>query len=115
MVYKGSRHCGRIAFEVEGNLEKDMECNCSICSKRGSLHGFVARENFRLLTAENAMATYLFYKHVIKHRFCTTCGCASFGEGVAPSGNYTVAVNARCLDGVDLSALKVGHFDGRRP
>jgi len=113
MVYKGSCHCGLIAFEVEGDLKKVMECNCSICSKRGSLHWFVARENFRLLTAENAMATYTFKKHVIKHRFCATCGCAPFGEGVAPSGNYMVAVNARCLDGVDLSALKVGHFDGR--
>jgi hypothetical protein len=32
---------------------------------------------------------------------------------MAPTGKYMVAVNARCLDGVDLSPLKIGHFDGR--
>jgi hypothetical protein len=41
------------------------------------------------------------------------CGCAPFGEGADPSGKMMAAVNARCLDDVDLSALKVGHFDGR--
>lgn len=113
MSYQGSCHCGRIRFEAEGSLEKVMECNCSICSKRGTLHWFVAQENFRLLTSEDDMATYTFNKHQIKHRFCPRCGCAPFGEGLAPSGHYMVAINARCLDGVDLSPLKVGHFDGR--
>jgi len=55
----------------------------------------------------------MFNKHKIKHRFCTTCGCAPFGEGLAPSGKYMVTVNARCLDGVDLTTLNMGHFDGR--
>ena len=113
MIYKGSCHCGQIAFETEGNLEKVMECNCSICSKRGSLHWFVARENFHLLTPEDNLGTYTFNKHRIKHRFCPNCGCAPYGEGITPSGSYRVAINARCLDGIDLSPLKVGHFDGR--
>jgi hypothetical protein len=90
-----------------------VDCNCSICSKRGSLDWIVARKNFRPLTSENDMATYTFNKQAIKHRSCFRCGCAPFGEGVAPSGNHMVAVNARCLDGVDLSPLKVGRFDGR--
>jgi hypothetical protein len=113
MIYKGSCHCGQIAFEVEGNLEKVMECNCSICSKRGALHWFVPRENFRLLTPKTSLSTYTFNKHQIKHRFCPRCGCAPFGEGLAPTDKYMVAINARCLDDVDLSPLKVGHFDGR--
>lgn len=113
MIYQGSCHCGRIRFEAEGSLEKVMECNCSICGKRGALHWFVPRENFRLLTSADDMATYTFNKHQIKHRFCPRCGCAPYGEGLAPTGQYTFAINARCLDGVDLSSLKVGHFDGR--
>jgi hypothetical protein len=31
MKYQGSCHCGRIAFEVEGELTGVMACNCSIC------------------------------------------------------------------------------------
>jgi len=111
--YKGSCHCGKIAFEADGMLEKVIECNCSICSKRGSLHWFIPRESFRLLTPEDNFVTYTFNKHRIKHRFCARCGCAPFGEGVAPSGKYMVAVNARCLDGVDLTTIGRGHFDGR--
>ena len=113
MIYKGSCHCGQIAFEAEGELEKVMECNCSICSKRGSLHWFVPRENFRLLTSEDDMGTYTFGERTIEHHFCPNCGCAPYGEGQAPSGKQTVAVNARCLDGVDLSTVEIGHFDGR--
>ena len=113
MSHRGSCHCGRIAFEAEGQLEKIMECNCSICTKRGSLHWFIPREAFHLLTPDDNLATYTFKKHRIKHRFCSNCGCAPFGEGIAPSGNYMIAVNARCLDGIDLSSLEAGHFDGR--
>jgi hypothetical protein len=113
MIYKGSCHCGRIAFEVAGNLEQVMACNCSICSKRGSLHWFVPRESMRLLTPEGDMSTYTFNRHIIKHRFCSVCGCAPYSEGIAPTGNYMVAINARCLEGVELSLVKVGQFDGR--
>ncbi|RUV29345.1 GFA family protein, partial [Mesorhizobium sp. M5C.F.Ca.IN.020.32.2.1] len=37
MLYKGNCHCGKIAFEVEGNLTGAVRCNCSICSRKGAL------------------------------------------------------------------------------
>jgi hypothetical protein len=113
VIHRGSCHCGHVAFEAEGELQKVIECNCSICSKRGTLHWFLPKEKFRLLTPEDAYATYTFNKHRIQHRFCPKCGCSPFGEGIAPAGNYMVAINARCLDGVDLSGVDKGHFDGR--
>jgi hypothetical protein len=113
MVYQGSCHCGKVAFEVEGELTGAMECNCSICTRKGSLMWFVPRDKLRLLTPEDAMTTYTFNKHVIEHRFCKTCGIHAYGEGVDPKGNRMAAVNVRCLDGVDLAAIPVQHFDGR--
>lgn len=113
MVYQGSCHCGKVAFEVEGELTGAMECNCSICTPKGALMWFLPREKLRLLTPEDAMATYTFNKHVIGHRFCRTCGIHAYGEGVDPKGNRMAAVNVRCLDGVDLAAIPVQHFDGR--
>ncbi len=41
MKYKGSCHCGKVAFEVEGELNEAMACNCSMCSRKGSLLWFV--------------------------------------------------------------------------
>lgn len=113
MIYKGSCHCGQIAFEVEGELTQVIDCNCSICSRKGSLLWFVPREHFRLLTPEENMNTYTFGKHRIKYRFCPKCGMHPFGEGVNPSGNYMTAVNVRCLDGVEFSSLPVKHYNGR--
>lgn len=113
MIYKGSCHCGNVAFEAEGELGEVMDCNCSICSRKSALLWFLPRERFRLLTPEENLSTYTFNKHIIKHRFCSTCGIHPFGEGEMPSGEKMVAVNARCLEGVDTASLSVNSFDGR--
>lgn len=108
MTYKGGCHCGRIAFEVEGELQEVMDCNCSICAKRGYLHWFVAPDKLRLSTPESALATYTFKTHKYKHHFCPNCGCAPFvtaAEGAS--------INVRCLEGVEIGGLKVKQFDGR--
>ena len=113
MIYKGSCHCGKVAFEVEGELTGAMACNCSICSRKGALMWFVPREKLHLLTPEDAASTYTFNKHVIKHRFCSACGIHPYGEGVDPKGNHIAAINIRCLESVDLATVAVQNFDGR--
>jgi len=114
MLYKGSCHCGKIAFEVEGELNGAMACNCSICLRKGSLLWFVPREKMRLLTPEADMGTYTFRNHVIQHHFCHTCGMNPYAEGVDPkNGNKTAAINIRCLEGIDLASVPVKNFDGR--
>lgn len=113
MIYTGSCHCGKVAFEVEGDITGALACNCSMCRRRGSLLMFVGRDKLRLTTPDDALSTYTFNKHVIKHRFCANCGIHPFGEGTDPKGNAIAAVNIRCLDGVDLDAIPVQHYDGR--
>ncbi len=113
MKYQGSCHCGQIAYEVEGTLDGVMACNCSICRRKGILMWFVPREQLTLKTKPEAMSTYTFNKHVIKHHFCPVCGIHPFGEGVSPDGKTMAAVNVRCLDDVEADALPVQHFNGR--
>jgi len=113
MIYKGSCHCGKVSFQVEGELGPVIECNCSHCSRKGYLLWFVPRQKLTLNSPESELATYTFNKHVIKHHFCPTCGCAPFGFGTSPSGEPTAAVNARCLEGIELTELTRIPFDGR--
>jgi hypothetical protein len=113
MIYKGSCHCGKVAFEVEGEIKGAMACNCSICQRKGALLWFVPRDKLRLLTPDDAAATYTFNKHMIKHRFCPACGMHPYGEGTDPKGNAMAAINIRCLENVDLAAIPVQHYDGR--
>ena len=63
MKYKGSCHCGSVAFEVEGEIESAMACNCSMCQRKGSLLWFVPRDALTLLTPEDASRVYEFNKH----------------------------------------------------
>jgi hypothetical protein len=111
--YKGSCHCGAVRFTVDGSFDKAMECNCSICSRKGSLLWFVPRDKFKLETPEKDVATYVFNKHVIHHKFCPKCGIGPFALGTDPKGNKMAAINVRCLEGVDPANIKRVPFDGR--
>ena len=113
MTSKGSCHCGTIAFEVDGQPESAMACNCSICQRKGSLLWFVPRAALKLTTPEDASRVYTFNKHLLKHRFCPTCGIHPYAEGTDPKGAEMAAINVRCLEGIDLDAIPVTHFDGR--
>lgn len=113
MKHEGSCHCGKVAFEVEGEIDSALSCNCSMCLRKGSLLWFVPRDKLTLLTTEDAAGTYTFNKHAIQHRFCPTCGIHPYAEAVDPQGNHMAAVNLRCLEGVDLSAIPIHAFDGR--
>jgi len=113
MKYQGSCHCGNVAFEVEGDIQEALACNCSICQRKGSLLWFVPRSELKLLSQDSAASTYTFHKDAIKHRFCPTCGIHPYAEATDPQGNAMAAINIRCLDGIELDAIAVKHFDGR--
>jgi hypothetical protein len=113
MKYRGSCHCGNVAFEVEGEIKNAMACNCSICQRKGALLWFVPRDSLKLLTADAATRVYEFNKHAIKHRFCPTCGIHPYADGTDSKGNQMAAINVRCLDGIELQGIPVTHVDGR--
>jgi hypothetical protein len=113
MLYKGSCHCSQVAFEVEGELEGAVACNCSICSRKGALLWAVPRDHLRLLAPEEAMGRYTFNKHAIVHRFCKTCGIHPFSEDAGAGNSRSVYINLRCLTDVDLASVPVMEFDGR--
>jgi hypothetical protein len=110
-VYRGGCHCGRVAIEVRGVLARASQCNCSICTKKAYLHWIVPRENFRLLTPSDDLATYHFNTGVAQHHFCPRCGVASFY--IPRSDPDQIDVNVRCLEGVDVTTLEIDHFDGQ--
>jgi hypothetical protein len=113
MNYTGGCHCGAVKYEVEMDLGKVMACNCSICGKSGTLLQFVPEDKFTLTSGDDSLTAYTFNKHVILHNFCKTCGIKSFARGKKPDGTAMVAINARCLDGIDVFALEVTQFNGR--
>lgn len=91
-----------------------LDCNCSICSKKGFLHLIVTKDAFELLSGADALTTYTFNTGVAKHTFCSACGVHPFYTPRShPDG---VDVNVRCLDAVEgrsaLAHFTVDRFDG---
>jgi hypothetical protein len=112
-TYAGGCHCGKVRYEVTAAFEGAMACNCSICAKKMPLLAFVPPEQFKLLSGQESLSDYQFNKKNIHHLFCSACGVESFANGTGPDGKPMYAVNLRCLEGFDASALPVQNFDGK--
>ena len=112
-LYAGGCQCGKVRFEADTDITQVISCNCSRCSRLGSLLSAVPAEKFTLQSGEGAMTEFRFNKHLIHHLFCATCGIQPFARGKSRDGRDMVMINVRCLDGVDPEAFKVMKFDGR--
>jgi hypothetical protein len=60
MKHTGGCHCGGIAFALDADITEAMDCNCSLCRKRGGLLAFFPREALVLKTPESGLGTYTF-------------------------------------------------------
>lgn len=109
----GSCHCGKVKFEVQGDFKNAINCNCSICHRKGSLLAFVPESQFNLISGADSLTDYQFGKKRIHHTFCSTCGVTSFATGAAPDGTKMKAVNVRCLENFDLKQLVIQDYDGK--
>ncbi len=111
-AYLGSCHCGAIKFSFEAEpLTSGVRCNCSFCSRRGTMVHLVPGEHFKVEAQGDALAVYQFGPKRAKHYFCKHCGIHTFSESGRAPGHYLA--NLGCIDAVDTFALEIGVFDGK--
>ncbi len=110
--FEGGCHCGRVRFAVTPRELVALDCNCSVCTKKGFLHVIVEKDRFALLSDPSELTTYTFGTGVAKHTFCRTCGMHAFYTPRShPDG---VDVNLRCFDDDAARArFEVRPFDGK--
>jgi hypothetical protein len=111
--YQGGCHCQAVRYEVEIDVTQSITCNCSICIKRGSILSFVAESHFTLLKGAENLTDYQFNRKNIHNTFCKTCGITSYASGTGPDGIKMIAINVRCLDGIDLHSFSPVEVDGQ--
>lgn len=109
----GSCHCGKVRFEVDAEIKSLLSCNCSICQRKGSLLFFVPATKFKLLSGENDLKDYQFGKKMIHHMFCSNCGVTTSGASIMPDGTDMRAINARCIEGIELERYPIDQYDGK--
>ncbi|MEZ4271087.1 MAG: GFA family protein [Myxococcota bacterium] len=110
-TYEGGCHCGAVRFRISVKERRALDCNCSICFKKGFLHVIASKKNFCLLDGQASLHTYTFNTHVAKHHFCNHCGISPFYLPRShPDG---VSANLRCFDGDVLGLFTIETFDGQ--
>src|SRR5215510_9157518 len=58
-TYKGSCHCGQIAYEADIDLAQGTgKCNCTFCTKARAWKTFVKPNSFRLLSGSDRAIGY---------------------------------------------------------
>lgn len=110
VTYSGGCHCGAVRFTVAVDKHEALNCNCSICKKKGFLHLIVPPERFTLMSGEDVLTTYTFNTGTAKHTFCRICGIHSFYRPRSHPKQFDV--NVRCLDSDAISQFKIVPFDG---
>lgn len=111
-VYRGSCHCGAVEFEVEGELVSGAQCDCSLCRRRNAIMFRVPMERFRLLKGEEALSLYQWNTRVAKHYFCRHCGIYTHHQ--PRTRPDMIAVNAGCIEDVDVRALPIEQLAGSK-
>ncbi|MEO1191854.1 MAG: GFA family protein [Pseudomonadota bacterium] len=107
-IYRGSCHCGSVTFEVRKKepISILIDCNCSICTKKGLLHTPVENDELTILSGEEHLRLYQFHTKTAKYWFCPTCGVEPFHRSRTNPQRYSV--NARCLDDLPELLEKTG-------
>jgi len=109
-TYRGECHCGRVSFELRARLGYALDCNCSLCRRRGALWHAATDADLTILSGESDLLLYQFNTMAAKHYFCRHCGIHPFARPRLDPSRWVV--NLRCIDGVDLAAIPVQAFDG---
>ncbi len=112
----GSCLCGRVKFEVEGEISDPGSCHCTSCRKStGSAFaagGLVNASGFRWVSGADELASYPRADEELHHYFCRNCGSSLVTA--APSAfasedaiSRTVGIHLGCLD--EHGRIRLGH------
>ncbi len=113
--YTGGCLCGAVRFEAELDLSEPVSrCNCTFCTKVGATSSIVKPDALRVVSGAESLGEFRRPGSKNARYFCKQCGTQCFAGGyVEELGGAYRSVYVNCLDGVDLSELKIGYWDGR--
>ena len=104
----GSCHCGKVRIEAPGAPEWLGSCNCSFCTKVGSLMAYYPDDGS--VRVEGPTEPYIWGDRMIGLHHCPTCGCFTDWRSLGESYGK-VGINARQLDGFAVTS-EGPTFDG---
>jgi hypothetical protein len=112
--HHGSCLCGDVKFEVELDPSRGSRCNCTLCTRLGTVGNIVKPAAFRLLCPESKLAAFTRTPEIGSRFFCARCHTFCYGKAhLEILGGDIVSVNMNCLEGFDVSRTEIVYWDGR--
>lgn len=109
-MLSGSCLCGKVKYEIEGDLGPGYFCHCRRCRKAGgsafAANARIAPEQFKVVSGDDALKSYLAPTGLIR-KFCGECGSPIVSERKEPR---LLAVRLGTLDTPLESSPVGGHI-----
>jgi hypothetical protein len=108
---EGHCHCGAVRIGVARAPAELGSCNCSICTRLGTLMAYYHPDDVKIEAEDGATTAYVWGDRCIAIHHCRTCGCLTHWRALLPDLER-MGVNARLLDGLDLERVAIRKIDG---
>ena len=69
MLYNLKCHCGNVVIEVETDLKKIRQCNCSICIRKNAKMCMVSKNSLKIIKGKESLSSYKFNTMLAEHFF----------------------------------------------
>ncbi|KAJ7130921.1 glutathione-dependent formaldehyde-activating enzyme [Mycena filopes] len=116
-VYHGSCHCGAVRYALLSSekITTGLACNCSHCSRDGSVWVYPETTSVTFAGKDEAATEYQFGAKTAFHGFCKICGVPLYGRvvGLSPEYDSKTSLNLRTMNGLDLNAVEITVADGK--
>jgi hypothetical protein len=103
-------HCGAVAITVPRPPVEVTECNCSMCRRVGARWAYYPPSQVRV-DKVGSTQPYVWGERMMAFHRCRKCGCITHWQSLSAAQPH-MAINARMIDDVDWSKVRVRHFDG---
>ena len=111
-VLEGSCHCGAVRLSLHAAPGHLIDCNCSICRRHAALWALLDASAVSVSGHPGNTTGYEWGKRSIRTFHCSTCGCVTHWESVAPDAGTRLGVNMRNFDPDAFAVFPIRRFDG---
>ncbi len=111
--HKLSCHCQAVHIELQldTTLDTPRRCDCSMCSRRGTIVASVLLDNLKIIQGQDSLSMYQFGTMTAKHYFCKICGIYTHHQ--RRSNPHQFAFNVFCLETLNqFDISKISLMDG---
>ncbi len=103
-------HCGAAQLSVPSSPTEVSECNCSICRRIGARWAYYSPKEVTLPDQQSTQP-YVWGDRMLAFHRCRSCGVTTHWQSLDGSRDR-MAINARLIDGLDLTTVRIRQFDG---